>query len=525
MSFNLATMLQETAAATPDARVCVTRGTAMTYRELDELSGRFAAGLGERGLVPGQVVGLQLPNIPHFLIAYFGALKAGMVVLPLNLLLKAPEIEYHLADSAASLLIGLNGMHAEAARACAAVDAPLYLVRLDDAALPERAADAMELISGAPLAGPGGEVRPGRADDTAVLIYTSGTTGKPKGAELTHFQLYMNCTIAGQLFGALPDDVTLAVLPFFHVFGLSSVINVSVRYGGCLSIVPRFETKAVLDALEGDRCTVIAGVPTMLHALAEQDITGRDLSALRVAVSGGASLPEDVMRTFEGKYGIAVLEGYGLSETASTSSFNRPGDRRPLSIGKPIWGVQMRVGDADDQPLPAGQDQVGEILIRGHNVMKGYLGRPEVTAQTLRGGWLHTGDLGYVDEDGFFFIVDRTKDLVIRGGYNVYPREIEEVLFAHPGILEAAVIGKPDPRLGEEVVAVVVAGPVPTSRRRKSSPTAGSGWPPTSTRVRCGSCPSCRRGRQARSSRPLSGTDEAAPAVPRSAQWVRKLGL
>jgi len=216
------------------------------------------------------------------------------------------------------------------------------------------------------------------------------------------------------------------------------------------------ETLAVLDTLERDRCTVIPGVPTMLHALAQQDISGRDLSALRVAVSGGASLPEDAMRTFEGRYGITVLEGYGLSETASTCSFNRADDRRALSIGKPIWGVQMRVGDVNDMPLPPGRDHVGEILIRGHNVMKGYLGQPEVTATTLRGGWLHTGDLGYMDEDGFYFIVDRIKDLVIRGGYNVYPREVEEVLYAHPGILEAAVIGKPDERLGEEVVAVVV---------------------------------------------------------------------
>jgi len=268
--------------------------------------------------------------------------------------------------------------------------------------------------------------------------------------------MYMNCTVAGELFGARRDDVTLAVLPFFHVFGLSSVINVTVRYGGCLAIVPRFEPKAVLDALERDRCTVIPGVPTMLHALAQQDITGRNLSALRVAVSGGASLPEDVMRTFESKYGINVLEGYGLSETASTCSFNRADDRRALSIGKPIWGVQMQVADVDDKALPPGPEHVGEILIRGHNVMKGYLGQPEITATTLRGGWLHTGDVGYVDEDGFYFIVDRIKDLVIRGGYNVYPREIEEVLYSHPGILESAVIGKPDERLGEEVVAVVV---------------------------------------------------------------------
>jgi long-chain acyl-CoA synthetase len=455
MSFNQATILAETAAASPDSPVHRFGGTATTYRELDEQSARFAAGLRQAGLVPGHVVALQLPNVPHFLVAYFGALKAGMVVLPLNPLLMAPEIEYHLSDSGARLLIGFEGIHAEAGKACEVLGVPLYLVSMGQGVLPEGTRPFGELMA----AVPDGEVLPRNADDTAVLIYTSGTTGKPKGAELTHFQLYMNCTIAGQLFGARPDDVTLAVLPFFHVFGLSSVINVSVRYGGCLSIVPRFVPAAVLDVLEADRCTVIAGVPTMLHALAQLDIAGRDLSALRVAVSGGASLPEDIMRTFEGKYGIEVLEGYGMSETASTTSFNRPGDRRVLSIGKPIWGVTMRVADASDQPLPPGRDNVGEILIRGHNVMKGYLGRPEATAETLRGGWLHSGDLGYQDEDGFYFIVDRAKDLVIRGGFNVYPREIEEVLYAHPGILEAAVIGKPDERLGEEVVAVVVRRP------------------------------------------------------------------
>ena len=203
-----------------------------------------------------------------------------------------------------------------------------------------------DLVSTEPLEEPGGDIHPTNADDTAVLIYTSGTTGKPKGAELTHFQLYMNCSVAGSLFGARRDDVTLAVLPFFHVFGLSSVIDVAVRFGSAMSIVPRFEPKAVLDAIEHDRCTIIAGVPTMLQALAEQDTTGRDLAALRVAVSGGASLPADVMRTFEEKFDIVVLEGYGLSETASTSSFNTSAEnRRVLSIGKPIWGVQMRIAD------------------------------------------------------------------------------------------------------------------------------------------------------------------------------------
>ncbi len=455
MSFNLATILRETAAATPDAIAYRAGGTAATYRDLDEQSGQFAGGLVEAGLTPGQVVAIQLPNVPQFLTAYFGALKAGMAVLPVNPLLKAGEIEHQLTDSAASVMVGLAGLHAEAAKACEIAGLPLYLAE-GLAALPDGALPFTDLISTAPLAEPGGPIWPGNADDTAVLIYTSGTTGKPKGAELTHFLLYMNCTISGQLFGARPDDVTLAVLPFFHVFGLSSVINVSVRYGGCLSIVPRFEAGHVLDAIEADKCTVIAGVPTMLHALAQLDVTSRDLAALRVAVSGGSSLPEDVMRTFEGKYGLEVLEGYGLSETGSTSSFNRPGDRKPLSVGKPIWGVQMRVADTSDQPLPPGRDQLGEIQIRGHNVMKCYRNRPEATASALAGGWLHTGDVGYRDEDGFYFIVDRTKDLVIRGGYNVYPREIEEVLFAHPGIREAAVIGKPDDRLGEEVVAVVV---------------------------------------------------------------------
>jgi long-chain acyl-CoA synthetase len=211
--------------------------------------------------------------------------------------------------------------------------------------------------------------------------------------------------------------------------------------------------------MEADWVTVIGGVPTMLHALAREDITGRDLSALRVAVSGGASLPEDVMRTFEDKYGIEVLEGYGMTETAASCSFNRQGEKKVLSIGKPMWGVRMRICDPSGQTLPAGREHVGEIHIKGHNVMKGYLGRPEATAETLIDGWLHTGDLGYMDEDGFYFIVDRAKDLVIRGGYNVYPREIEEVLYAHPAVHEAAVIGKPDERLGEEVVAVVALRP------------------------------------------------------------------
>jgi long-chain acyl-CoA synthetase len=457
MSFNLATILRESAIATPDAPALHFAGHTVSYAQLDDQSGRFAAGLLASGLAPGDVVAIQLPNLPHFVVAYFGVLKAGLTALPLNPLLKAPEISYHLTDSKARILLTYEGFLEEAGRAAQSADVTVYVVSMSGLALADGARSVDELISTHALAEPGGEIHPTQADDTAVLIYTSGTTGKPKGAELTHFQLFMNCTVAGDLFGARREDVTLAVLPFFHVFGLSSVIDVTLRYGGSLSIVPRFEPKAVLDALEGDRCTVLCGVPTMLQALAAMDTADRDLSALRVAVSGGASLPGDIMRTFEDKFGIVVLEGYGLSETASTTSFNTSAaNRKLLSIGQPIWGVQMRIGDAADQPLPPGKDNIGEILIRGHNVMKGYLGRPEATEEAFRNGWFHSGDLGYVDEDGFYFVVDRSKDLVIRGGYNVYPREVEEVLFEHPDITEAAVIGKPDERLGEEVVAVVV---------------------------------------------------------------------
>ena len=459
MSFNLATILTETASAAPDSPACRISGTKTSYRELDELSGRVAAGLRSAGLAPGEVVALQLPNIPPFLIAYFGALKAGMVVLPLNPLLMAPELEYHLTDSAAALLIGFQGLHAEAAKACETTGVPLYLVSAGPGPLPDGTRPVTELISTAPLDEPGGDVEARGPDDTAVLVYTSGTTGKPKGAELTHFQLYMNCTVAGGLFGARSDDVVLAVLPFFHVFGLSSVMNVFVRYGGCLSILPRFQPSAVLDAIEADRCTVIGGVPTMLHALAQQDITGRDLSALRVAVSGGASLPEDIMRTFEDKYGIEVLEGYGMTETASSCSFNRPGDRKVLSIGKPLWGVRMRVADSSDQLLPPGREHVGEILIRGHNVMKGYLGRPEATAETLRGGWLHTGDMATIDEHGYMLIADRKKDIIISGGENISTIEVEQAVAGHPAVMECAVIAIPDEQWGERPKAFVTLKP------------------------------------------------------------------
>jgi long-chain acyl-CoA synthetase len=299
------------------------------------------------------------------------------------------------------------------------------------------------------------ETAPTEPQDTAVIIYTSGTTGKPKGAMLSHIELYLSCTVATETFGAVPEDVTLAVLPLFHIYGLSCSLNSTVRYGATMSLVRAFEIEAVLDAMERHAVTITLGVPTMYHALLAADLGGRRLESYRVASCGGAPMPKALIEGFEQRFGVTVLEGFGMSETGAAGFVNRPGDRRVGSIGKPLWGVQARIAGA----AGTGPEHAGELLIKGFVVMTGYHDDPAATAETIVDGWLHTGDVAYVDEDGFYYIVDRIKDLVIRGGFNVYPREIEEVLFRHPAVLEAAVIGRPDERLGEEIVAVVVKRP------------------------------------------------------------------
>ncbi|QXC62463.1 long-chain fatty acid--CoA ligase [Aquihabitans sp. G128] len=459
MSFNLATILRESANSTPEKPLLHLGEISLTYGQVDELSGRVASSLLALGLEPGDRVAVQLPNLPQFVFTYFAALKAGLVLVPLNPLLRLPEVEYHLRDSGAKVLVTFAPMGAEAAQAAAKVgDVRTYAVTLPgDDTRPDGTLAFDELYLGEDTR----DIAPLSPDETAVLLYTSGTTGRPKGAELTHFQLFMAATTGGNLFGYQQDDVALAVLPLFHVFGLSSVLSTAVRFGGTIVLVPRFELEPVLTAMQDRRCTVFLGVPTMYVALLQADTSAYDLSALRVGISGGAAIPGEIIRAFEEKFpGVVVLEGYGLSETSAIATFNESAEhRRVLSIGRPMWGVEVRIVDGDDGELPRGEEHIGEIVIRGHNVMKGYWGKPEATAEAMRGGWFHTGDLGYRDADGYFFIVDRKKDMIIRGGFNVYPREIEEVLFAHPAVAEAAVIGKPDDRLGEEVVAVISLKP------------------------------------------------------------------
>jgi long-chain acyl-CoA synthetase len=441
---NLATNLLRTAERFPERPAVRLDDTMLTYRDLAEASGRVATMLCERGVRPGDRVAVMLPNVPHFAAVYYGILRAGGVVVPMNPLLKEREVAYYLADSGAALIAAWHGCADDASAGAFRAGTPVLVVGEDFA-------DVLAPV--APT--PGAAARSGA--DTAVILYTSGTTGQPKGAELSHGNLSMNVEVmANDLVRVGPQDVIFGGLPLFHSFGQTCGLNTAVKVGACLTLVSRFAAGAVLDVLARDRVTVFEGVPTMYVALlGEPGLDARDLSALRVCVSGGAALPVEVMREFERVFGCVILEGYGLSETSPVASFNHPDRaRKPGSIGTPVRGVEMRVVDERGLDVPNGE--VGEIAIRGHNVMKGYWRRDDATAEAIPDGWFRTGDLAKRDADGYYFIVDRRKDLIIRGGYNVYPREIEEVLYEHPAVAEAAVVGVPDASLGEEVGAAVV---------------------------------------------------------------------
>ncbi len=393
--------------------------------------------LASKGVAPGDRIGLLAPNVPAFPVIFYGALRLGAVVVPLNPLLKEREIAYHLSDSGSRLLFAWAGFGEAAERGAQAAGAEH--VPIVPAGLPE----------GEPLR----DVAERAADDPAVIIYTSGTTGTPKGAVLTHHNLLDSAEVAVALVDSGPHSVVLGTLPLFHAFGMGSGLNAMMRAGGSITLLPRFDAAKALEIIERDRVDIFLGVPTMYAALLHHPERERyDASTLRLCVSGGAAMPVEILRGFEAAFGCKVLEGYGLSETAAMASFNPPDrERKPGSIGVPVTGVEMRLVDE--------HDGVGEIAIRSPHVMKGYFGRSQATAEVLRDGWLHTGDLARVDEDGYYFIVDRKKDLIIRGGFNVYPREIEEVIYEHPAVREAAVIGVPHDQLGEEVAAAVALKP------------------------------------------------------------------
>ena len=421
----------------------------MTYRELSEAAARVAGAIRRHGLRPGDRVGLVLPNVPAFPELFFGSLLAGCVVVPMNPLLKASEIDFYLRDAGVTLVFVWEGASDAAERAAAPLGVRVVAVPASGVE-PPRPDDVDGPLPPAP----------GADDDTVVILYTSGTTGTPKGAELTNANLASNAqTVAGSVIGMTADDVVMGCLPLFHVFGLTCGLNAAVQSGACLTLIPRFSPARALEVIERDRVTVFEGVPTMYSAMLH--VEGRaaaDVSTLRVCASGGSAMPVEMMRAFESAFGCVIVEGYGLSETSPVASFNHAGaERKPGSIGTQIAGVAMRLIDPLGETSPPGE--IGEIVIRGENVMKGYWGRPEATRAAIPDGWFRTGDLATVDQDGYYTIVDRKKDLIIRGGYNVYPREIEEVLHAHPAVAGVAVIGIEHEHLGEEVGAAVTLKP------------------------------------------------------------------
>jgi long-chain acyl-CoA synthetase len=444
---NLSSLLDQAAADHGERPAVRLDGLVLSYAELRDAAGRVASLLSSLGIEPGDRVAVMLPNVPAFPIAFFGALGAGAIVVPMNPLLKSREVDYHLGDSGAKVLFAWHEAATEAAKGAAGTGA--QVLEVDDP-------DLHALLAGLAPA-PSMD----RADDDdAVILYTSGTTGRPKGAELTHANLTRNAELtAATMLDAGPGDVTMGCLPLFHVFGLTCGLNATIIAGGTLTLLPRFDAGKALEIIGRDKVTIFEGVPTMYAAMLHHPgPAAADTSSLRTCISGGASMPVEIMRGFEQTFGCMILEAYGLSETSPVASFNHPDRvRKPGSIGTPMEGVGMRVVDADGAELAHGQP--GEIAIRGHNIMKGYWGKPGATAEAIPDGWLRTGDLAKVDDDGYFFIVGRQKELIIRGGYNVYPREIEEVLHEHQAVAEVAVVGIPHAELGEEVGAAVKLKP------------------------------------------------------------------
>jgi long-chain acyl-CoA synthetase len=416
----------------------------LSYAAVDEASARAAALLRSVGVQPGDRVGVMLPNVPYFPAAYYGVLRAGAVVVPMNPLLKGREVRFYLSDPEAKAIFAWHEFAEPAQQGASEAGAETIIVTPGEFEKQLAGVDPAE------------EVVDRDETDTAVILYTSGTTGTPKGAELTHANLLRNAQVTVGLTDVGTDDVLLGALPLFHAFGQTCSLNASMLSGALLSMIPRFDPGKALEIIQRDKVTIFQGVPTMFTAMLHHpDRPQFDVSCLRVCVSGGSAMPVEVMRGFEEEFSCKVLEGYGLSETSPVASFNHPDrERKPGTIGQPVEGVEMKVVDDDDNDVPQGE--IGEIVIRGHNVMKGYWRKPDATAEAIKDGWFHSGDMGRIDEDGYFAIVDRKKELIIRGGYNVYPREIEEVLYEHPAVQEAAVVGVPDEKMGEEVGAAVV---------------------------------------------------------------------
>lgn len=464
--YNLVKVLEDSVKEHPDKDAVVFDSTRLDYKTINAMACQVAGMLTELGVSKGDKVALTCPNLLYFPAVWMGILKAGAVMVPLSVLLRPREIAYHLSDSESVAYICFQGtpempMGASGLDGFDQTETCKHFITIPAIPGSPSFADGhpslMELMNAQP---PTFNTVMCRPDDSCLIIYTSGTTGQPKGAELSHSNMLMNCSVSSRLFESTPDDKVLIVLPMFHSFGIS-VTDLTLLTHGTMVLLPRFDAAAVLRIFQEEGITTFAGVPTMYWELLNYDDSEghfdleKIASNLRMCVSGGASLPVEVLKGFEEKYNVQILEGYGLSETSPTATFNRPDRPRKVgSIGLPIWGVDVMVVDDDMNEKPVGEE--GEIVIRGHNIMKGYYKREEANEEAFRGGWFHSGDIGKMDEDGFFYIVDRVKDMIIRGGFNVYPREVEEVMMMHDDVSLVAVIGIPSDVHGEEVKAYVV---------------------------------------------------------------------
>jgi long-chain acyl-CoA synthetase len=457
MSLTIASILAESAVRHADRTAVVLGPTRLTYAQLWGHALQYSAVLRDKGIGPGDKVALLLPNTPHFPLAYYGTLALGGVAVPVHALLKAEEIQYVLEDSGAKALVCAAPLLGEGAKGAELAGIPVLAVMDGGDATVERIDEA------AKTATPIEALVAREPEDTAVILYTSGTTGQPKGAEITHLNVVMNVVASAMhSFDIDSSDVVLGCLPLFHTFGQTCCMNTAFYVGASVVLLPRFDGAQALQLLVDEKCTIFMGVPTMYVGLLEAAKSSDLRPTLKSALSGGAALPVPLLEQFTEVFGTAVLEGYGLTETSPVATFNQVGfPPKPGTVGKAIWGVDVEVAKAELEDrielLPTGE--LGEIVVRGHNVFKGYLNKPEATAAAVVDGWFRTGDLGTKDEDGYVSIVDRKKDMVIRGGYNIYPREVEEALLRHPAVGQVAVIGLPDPQYGEEVCAVVVRDP------------------------------------------------------------------
>ncbi|WP_338819021.1 Long-chain-fatty-acid--CoA ligase [Moorella thermoacetica] len=427
----------------------------VTYGELVEWIGAYAGMFQAMGVQPGERVTICAPNCPEFIYSYLGAIQAGAIVVPLNLMLTRDEIAYIVKDAGCSTLV-IHRAIVERLNLVPQMATALglkHLVVLD------------ETTAARAKAAPPATMVAAKEEDICVFLYTSGTTGRPKGAMLSHRNFLADIKAMDAVSNLGPEDNFLCVLPMFHSFAWTTSVLLPLYLGSTITIKESFQPKDTLKTLSEGDITVFCGVPSIyavLWRLAEEG----QFKSLKFAISGGAPLAAEIQRGFEAKFAFPLVEGYGLSEAAPVVCLNPlDGVRKPGSIGIPLPGMEVRLVDDDDREVPRGE--VGELVVRGPNVMAGYYNHPEETAAALRGGWLHTGDLARQDEDGYFYIVDRKKDLIILGGFNVYPREVEEVLLTHPAVLEAAVVGVGDPVKGETVKAYVVLKEGESADRRQ----------------------------------------------------------